>query len=231
MQLTVTFKDVKADLLDQISRGIMAPGTLMPNEMDLAETYGCARATVNRAMRELAEEGIVERKRKVGTRVRKAPIRQARFSIPIVREEIEAQGAEYRYALIDRTVAEVPDWLRGRLALTSGQQVVRVICMHWADGIPYQHEERWINPEIVPSVLEADFSKSGPNEWLLAEVPFSNAEISFTAVEATQDIADHMGCFAGNALFRTERTTWLKEQAITLVRLSYRRGHRMTTKY
>jgi GntR family transcriptional regulator, histidine utilization repressor len=229
--MTATFKDVKADLLDQIARGVMAPGTLMPNEMDLAETYGCARATVNRAMRELADEGIVERKRKAGTRVRKAPIRQARFSIPIVREEIEAQGAEYRYALIDRTVAEVPDWLRGRLALTPGQQVVRVVCMHWADGIPYQHEERWINPEVVPSVLRADFSASGPNEWLLAEIPFSNAEISFMAVEATQDLADHMGCFAGNALFRTERTTWLRERAITLVRLTYRRGHRMTTKY
>ncbi|OWV40916.1 GntR family transcriptional regulator [Mameliella alba] len=229
--MTVTFKDVKADLLDQIARGVMRPGSLMPNEMDLAEKYGCARATVNRAMRELADEGIIERKRKAGTRVRMAPIRQARFSIPIVREEIEAQGAEYRYALIDRTLQEVPDWLRGRLSLAQGQQVVRVVCMHWADGIPYQHEERWINPEIVPSVLTADFLKSGPNEWLLSEIPFSNAEISFMAIEATQDLADHLGCFAGNALFRTERTTWLQGEAITLVRLTHRRGHRMTTKY
>lgn len=229
--MNVTFKDVKADLLDQIARGTMAPGTLMPNEMDLAEKYGCARATVNRAMRELADEGIVERKRKAGTRVRMAPIRQARFAIPIVREEIEAQGAEYRYALIEQTLIEVPDWLRGRLALTPEQKVVRVVCMHCADGIPYQHEERWINPEVVPAVLKADFSVSGPNEWLLAEIPFSNAEISFSAVEATQDLADHMGCFAGDALFRTERTTWLRQQAITLVRLTHRRGHRMTTKY
>ncbi len=231
MPVTVTFKDVKADLLDQISRGEMAPGSLVPNEVDLAERYGCARATVNRAMRELAEEGIVERKRKAGTRVRMAPIRQARFAIPVVREEIEAQGAVYRYALIERSVQEVPDWLRGRLALTPGQKVVRVVCMHWADGSPYQHEERWINPEVVPSVLEAEFSESGPNEWLLAEIPFSNAEISLMAVEATQEVADHMGCLAGNALFRTERTTWLQGRAITLVRLTYGRGHRMTTRY
>jgi GntR family transcriptional regulator, histidine utilization repressor len=229
--MNVTFKDVKADLLDQIAQGVMGPGTLMPSEMDLAEKYGCARATVNRAMRELADEGIVERKRKAGTRVRMAPIRQARFSIPVVREEIEAQGADYRYALIDREVLEVPDWLRGRLSLAPGQKVVRVVCMHWADGVPYQHEERWINPEVAPTVLEADFSAIGPNEWLLAEIPFSNAEISFMAIEATKDHADHMGCFEGNALFRTERTTWLRGEAITLVRLTYRRGHRMTTRY
>lgn len=229
--MSVTFKDVKADLLDQISRGTLQPGSLMPNEIELAESYGCARATVNRAMRELADEGIVERKRKAGTRVRTAPIRQARFSIPLVREEIAAQGAEYRYALVERTVQRVPDWLRGRLDLRRGQDVLHLVCMHYADGLPYQHEDRWINPETVPTVLEADFSATGPNEWLVAKIPFSNADISFTAVEADQALADYLGCSAGNALFRTERTTWLREKAITLVRLSYRRGHRMTTQY
>lgn len=229
--MSVTFKDVKADLLDQIARGVMRPGSLLPNEIDLAESYGCARATVNRAMRELAEEGIVERKRKAGTRVRMTPIRQARFSIPIVREEIEAQGAEYRYALLDRAVQEVPDWLRGRLELTAGQQVLHLVCMHYASGMPYQHEDRWINPEVVPSVTEADFSTTGPNEWLVAELPFSNAEIAFSAVEADRDLADHLGCSTGDALFRAERTTWLQGKAITLVRLTYRRGHRMTTQY
>lgn len=229
--MTVTFKDVKADLLDQIARGTLRPGAQMPNETDLAEAYGCARATVNRAMRELAEEGIVERKRKAGTRVRMAPIRQARFSIPIVRDEIEAQGAEYRYALLDRTVQGAPDWLRGRLGLDAGQEVLHVVCMHYADGMPYQHEDRWINPEIVPGVLAADFSVNGPNEWLVAEVPFSDAEISFMAVEAEQGLADHLGCAVDDALFRIERTTWLRGSAITLVRLTYRRGHRMTTQY
>lgn len=229
--MTMTFKDIKADLLDQIARGVMRPGSLMPSEMELAETYGCARATVNRAMRELADEGIVERKRKAGTRVRTAPIRQARFSIPIVREEIAAQGAAYRYALVSRAVQQVPDWLRGRLDLVPGQDVLHLVCMHYADGMAYQHEDRWINPVVVPDVLGADFSGTGPNEWLVAEVPFSNAEISFSAVEADQALADHLACAPGDALFRAERTTWLRGRAVTLVRLTWRRGHRMTTQY
>ncbi|APE44002.1 GntR family transcriptional regulator [Sulfitobacter alexandrii] len=229
--MTVTFKDVKADLLDQIAQGVMPPGSLLPNETDLAARYGCARATVNRAMRELAEEGIVERKRKAGTRVRSAPIRQARFAIPVVREEIEAQGADYRYSLIQHRKQDVPDWLRARLSLRRGQKIVHVVCMHWADGVPYQHEDRWINPEVVPGVLRASFATSGPNEWLLAEVPFSNAEISFMAIEADQDLADHLDCAPGTALFRTERTTWLPDGPITLVRLTHRQGHRITTRY
>ena len=54
--------------------------------------YGAARATVSRAMRELADDGIVERRRKTGTRVRLSPIRQARFGIPVVKTEIEEAG-------------------------------------------------------------------------------------------------------------------------------------------
>ncbi|WP_112322867.1 GntR family transcriptional regulator [Oceanibium sediminis] len=229
--MSVTFKDVKADLLDQIARGALQPGSQMPNETDLAESYGCARATVNRAMRELADEGIIERKRRAGTRVRMAPIRQARFSIPIVREEIEALGARYRYALVAREVLAVPDWLLGRLGLGKGQEVLHLVCMHYADGVPYQHEDRWINPALVPDVAEADFAQTGPNEWLVGAIPFSNAEISFMAVDADRDMAEHLGCREGDALFRTERTTWLQEKAITFVRLTYRRGHRMTTQY
>jgi DNA-binding GntR family transcriptional regulator len=52
-----TYKDVKSDILSKITKGEWAPGSLVPNEVDLAATYGCARATVNRAMRELADDG------------------------------------------------------------------------------------------------------------------------------------------------------------------------------
>ena len=87
--MKVTYRDVKTDILSKITKGEWPLGSLVPNEVDLAETYGCARATVNRAMRELADEGFIERRRKAGTRVRMAPVRQARFDIPLVRAEIE----------------------------------------------------------------------------------------------------------------------------------------------
>ena len=67
--MKATYRDVKTDILSKITKGAWGPGSLIPSEVELADTYGCARATVNRAMRELADEGIVERRRKAGTRV------------------------------------------------------------------------------------------------------------------------------------------------------------------
>ena len=45
------------------------PGALIPGEEALAQEFGVARATVNRALSELARAGVLERRRKAGTRV------------------------------------------------------------------------------------------------------------------------------------------------------------------
>lgn len=229
--MKATYRDVKSDILSKITKGHWRPGSLIPNEIELAETYGCARATVNRAMRELADDGLIERRRKAGTRVRASPIRQARFDIPIVRREIEDKGAVYRYALAARSVENAPDWLRARLQLSEGTRALHLICMHYADGDPYQHEDRWISLEALPQAEEADFSDIGPNEWLVATIPFSNAEISFSAALADAGLAEYLGSREGDPLFVVERATWFEGRAITHVRLSYRPGHRMTTRY
>jgi GntR family transcriptional regulator, histidine utilization repressor len=226
-----TYRDVKADVLRRIADKSWGPGTLLPGEVDLAAEYGCARATVNRAMRELTDEGLLERKRRSGTRVRLAPLRQARFDIPVMREEIEALGAEYRYTMVENQVRIVPNWLRAQLGLAPGTMMRHVICMHYADGAPYQFENRWINLDALPEAETADFSAVGPNEWLVRAVPYSEAEISFAAEGADKPVAEYLGMKLGEPVFAVERTTWWEGKPLTYVRLCFRRGHRMTTRY
>ena len=114
-----SFRDIKADIIRRISGEEWTPGSRIPNEIDLARSYGTARATVNRAMAELVDDGIVERRRKAGTFVRDVPLRQVRLSIPIVRSEIEQNGASYRYVLLQSSIGPAPEWLQARLALPS----------------------------------------------------------------------------------------------------------------
>lgn len=229
--MKATYKDVKSDILSKITKGEWAPGSLVPNEVDLAATYGCARATVNRAMRELADDGLIERRRKAGTRVRMTPIRQARFDIPIVRAEIEEKGAEYRYSLVSSSIEPAPDWLRARLKLSDKSKVLRLVCMHYADGDPYQHEDRWISLTSLPQAQTVDFSDVGPNEWLVSTILFSDVEISFSAGLADQRLTDYLTCAIGDPVFTIERSTWWEGHAVTYVRLTYRPGHRLTTRY
>ena len=229
--MKATYKDVKSDILSKITTGKWPPGGLVPNEIELAQLYNCARATVNRAMRELADDGLIERRRKAGTRVRMNPLRQARFDIPIVRREIEEKGAQYRYSLVSRTVETAPDWLRARLKLAAKARALHLICMHYADGAPYQHEDRWINLDALPQAATADFSTLGPNEWLVSTIPYSNAEISFSAGLADKALAEHLDCTLGDPIFNIDRSTWWNDRALTFLQLSYGPGHRLTTQY
>ncbi|MBS0563044.1 MAG: UTRA domain-containing protein [Proteobacteria bacterium] len=227
----VSFRDVKAELLRRITEREWGPGALLPGEVELAAEFQVARATVNRAMRELTEEGIVERRRKAGTRVRPSPLRAARFEIPLVRAEIEATGAAYGYRLLERRVVVAPDWLAARLALAAGVRLLYLRCLHVAGAAPYQHEERWISLAAQPAAEAEDFAESGPNEWLIRAVPFSEVEISFLATAAEGGVAWALAMAEGEPVFTVERTTWWQGQAVTHVRLSFGRGHRITTRY
>lgn len=226
-----SFQDIRDTVLARIQSRHWPPGSLLPTEVELAEEFGCARATVNRALRELADQGVVDRKRKSGTRVNAAPVKQAVFEIAVVRQSVEDMNAAYRYSLVKREVIIAPPWLRARIGVKDDAQVLHLNCMHYADNRPFQFEERWINIAAVPDVIDADLSETGPNEWLLSQVPFSNAELTSTAIAADETLSEFLDVPQGAPLFQMERTTWFQGTPVTFVRMTFHQGYQMRTRY
>lgn len=227
----IGFHDIRDEVLNRIQTRVWPQGSLLPTEIELAAEFGCARATVNRALRELAEQGVVTRKRKGGTRVATSPVKQAKFSIAVVRKTIEDMNAAYRYALVEQSIIDCPAWLQAKLTLSSDAQILYVTCLHHADNRPFQFEERWINIDAVPHVTDETFTTVGPNEWLLAEVPFSNAEIAFSAIPATSQISEFLNVPDGTPLLQLERTTWFQNKPVTFVKLTHQQSYQIRTTY
>jgi|TARA_B100000315_G_scaffold238705_1_gene256774 GntR family histidine utilization transcriptional repressor len=67
------------------------------------------------------------------------------------------------------------------------------------------------------------------NEWLVMNAPFTNGDIAFSAVNATDQEAELLGTQSGVALFVVERSTWNGNVAITSVKLVCAPGYRMRT--
>ena len=57
------YQIIKHEMREWIQTAIWKQGGLIPVEAALAKEFGCARTTVNRALRELAQKGILERRR------------------------------------------------------------------------------------------------------------------------------------------------------------------------
>ncbi len=227
---TTGYKAVKAEILNRIRTRVWPSGHAIPGEIELAQEFGCARGTVNRAMLELQDEGVIDRKRRSGTRVATAPVRQAKLEIPLVRVEIESTGVSYRYALVSRDDVVAPEWLKARLSLPPKSKVIHVRCLHFAGNAPFQFEDRWINVTAVPQVSDETFLVNNPNEWLVNAVPFTNAEFAFYAGAADGDLAAFLGVSKGDAVFVAERTTWLGAVPVTFARMSFRSSYRMVSR-
>ena len=65
---------------------------------------------MNRALSDLAEAGVLERKRKAGTRVALLPVRKATLDIPVIRAEVSGRGQTYAYRLLLSELATPPGW-------------------------------------------------------------------------------------------------------------------------
>ena len=224
-----SWQAIQAEVLHRIRSREWPPGELIPNEADLAGEFGCARATVNRALRELAEAGYLDRRRKVGTRVALNPVRKATLEIPVIHHEVEARGGAYGYALISREMAPAPLHVRSRLGLPAEAGLLHARALHLSDATPYAYEDRWINPAAVPALMEVDLTRTSANAWLVQNMPYTKGSLALSAVEADAATAAILACRPGAALFIIERTTWMHDAPITWVRQFHAPGHRLTT--
>jgi GntR family histidine utilization transcriptional repressor len=224
---TTSHHAIRESLLGRIKSGEWPLGSLIPGEQDLATEYGCARTTINRALQAIAEAGLVIRKRKGGTRVCERPVRQAKFEIPIIREQVEAMGSTYRHQLLLKEVKTPPSAIFTRLHIAIGVKALHLETIHLADDRPYAFEERWVNIQTVPKILEAPLETISANEWLVQTAPFSSGDVMFYAVNATEHVANAIETKEGAAIFVIDRTTWFEDDFITTMKLHYREGYQL----
>lgn len=229
---TPAFRDwqsVQKEVLRRIHAREWRPGDLIPNEADLAQEFGCARTTVNRALRSLAQSGLLDRRRKAGTRVAAQPVAKATLDIAVIRTEIEERGHAYGYHRIARRHTVPPAAISAAMKTRADRALLHIRALHLADDLPYVFEDRWINTGVVPGALDQGFDTISANAWLLQNAPYTHGEIAFRALSASSAEAAILRCRENAALFAIERLTWDGAASVTKVRLLYRPGHSLHT--
>jgi GntR family transcriptional regulator, histidine utilization repressor len=215
------YKQIRLDIERRILTGEWPPGYRIPFEHELMERYGCARMTVNKALSELVQADLIERRRRAGTFVRRPQFLSAVLTVPDIRAEIGALGRSYGYQLIQcsRRTATAAD--RVRLGVRKAGKVVAIACRHSADGVPFAIENRLIDLDAVPEAATADFASDPPGSWLLHHVPWTEAEHSISAIVADKETAAALHVTKGAACLVIDRRTWRLERTVTAVRMLY----------
>lgn len=212
---------IRRSLAMAILTGEWPAGMRLPTELFLTSYYSAARMTVNKALQSLASEGLVERRPKVGTvvtaRARERPV----FEIWDAASAVQRTGGHYGYRLLE--CGMVPDGspLRSELELASTTPTIRMMCLHLSDGRPFQLEERLVNVDAAPKITCQPLEDVSPGQWLLANVPWTEARHSISARGATAMVATHLALTENDACLVVERRTWNGTIPVTLGRFWY----------
>jgi GntR family histidine utilization transcriptional repressor len=212
---------IRADIEGRIVSGAWPPGHRIPYEHELMATYGCARMTVSKAIAALAEAGLVERRRRAGSFVRRPAGQSAVLDIPDIKAEVEGRGEAYRYALLGREARVADGRDRERIDVAEGARLLAVMCRHFAGDVPFAYEDRLIALNGVPDAACADFSIEPPGSWLLTHVPWHEARHTITARNADAAMARLLAIPTGAACLVVDRHTWQSGLALTAARLWY----------
>ena len=215
------YKRIRLDIERRILTGEWPPGYRIPFEHQLMTRYGCSRMTVSKALSELAQADLIERRRRAGTFVRRPKFLSAVLNIPDIRAEITALGRSYAYQLVQcsRRAANAAD--RARLGVRKAGKVIAIACRHSADDVPFAIEDRLIDLEAVPEAATADFAIAPPGSWLLHHVPWTEAEHAISAIVADEQSAAALDIAIGAPCLVIDRHTWRGGRTLTAVRLLY----------
>lgn len=212
------WQQIRRALIRPIGDGTWAPGTKIPKEFEIIERYGAARMTVHRALRSLAAEGLVARRRRFGTVVVARPAERPVLEIWDIAAEVARLGGEHAFEIVERDRVDADE--RGEvLGAEPGTPLVRLLVRHFSDGEPLQLEERLINLAVVPEAEAEPFVELPPGSWLVANVPWSEAEHVITVEGASPEAARLLDIEPGTACLVVERRTWSDDVPVTWARL------------
>jgi len=222
---TLPYATIKAALRERIAQGGWQPGVRLPSERELVQTFGCARMTVHRALRELEEEGLIERRQGSGSYVAELHPISNLLQVRDIHDEIRERGHAHttRVCLVAREKADVRT--AAAMRLPRGAAVYHVQLVHFESGVPIQLEDRHVNPALAPDLLARDFTQVTPSFVLFEHAPLTEAEQVIEAVLATPEQAQMLEVAAGSALLMVSRRT-VSQGAVASVARLYHPGAR-----
>ncbi|MFE9369538.1 GntR family transcriptional regulator [Streptomyces sp. NPDC006711] len=190
-----------------IEKGTLTPGSLLGNEIELAQRLGLSRPTVRQAIQTLVDKGLLVRRRGVGTQVVHSQVKRP-LELSSLYDDLEAAGQKPATTVLRNTVEPATAEIAAALGLTEGSEVHLVERLRYAHGEPMARLRNHLPPGLLP--LDTGHLESTGLYRLMrgAGITLHSARQTVGARAATAQEADLLTEAAGAPLLTMERTTF-----------------------
>jgi GntR family histidine utilization transcriptional repressor len=239
------YLQIKESIISRISSGELQPQDRVPSEHELVNATGVSRMTANRALRELNDEGYVDRIAGIGTFVADLKAASHVLEVHNIADEIRLRGHRHRSAvlLLESATAtiEISDLLHvaadtearpgvnaapGSAIETDKQAGVNhVLLIHYENDVPIQIEERYVTMAFAPDFTGQDFTLITPSAYLSAIAQLQESEHVVRAVMPNDDIRGKLQMAENEPCLVVTRRTWVRGRPVSFARL-YHPGSR-----
>ena len=141
------YHQLAAQLKGAISNGDLPKGTFLGNELVLAEQWQISRPTVRRAIQDLVDDGLLVRRRGVGTQVVNDQVRRP-FTLTSLHDDLVASGRQPVTAVLSLGRDKAPTDVAESLGVRTGTKLVHLIRLRSAGEQPLAVMHNWIPVEI-----------------------------------------------------------------------------------
>ncbi|WP_201610816.1 UTRA domain-containing protein [Psychrobacter submarinus] len=237
------YQRIKTAILHNIHSGKWQAGEAISTEMALAEEFGVSRMTVNRALKELSEERVLERRQGSGTFVAQQQFNHTFVEVRNIAEDLKSANRDYQAQVVstrsltqENLANELPKEVHDRFSdiLVKSKQsnsaqlakedlpealVHEVKIIHLADGLPIQFEERWVDAQQLPDFIEQDFRVVNTSDYLIEQTPLERGSYTIQALAAPKDIAQALQIAPNSPTLMLQRQTYSAGKVLTVVKM------------
>ncbi len=218
------YVQLRRRICEGVGRGILEPGGPLPPEREIASLTGLSRVTVRKAIRTLAEDGLVVQKQGSGSFVAAAPpkIEQSLSRLTSFTEDMSRRGMASTSRWLERGIfMPSPDEVIA-LALPADASVSRIARLRTADAKPMAIERASLPTTILPNplIVEASLYEVLEKRGLRP----TRALQRISAINLGQADAALLEVAPGQAGLKIERTSYLGDGRVVEFTQSIYRG-------
>lgn len=215
------YQQLKDLIIERISSGELSPSDRVPSENELAQTMNVSRMTANRALRELNDEGYVERIAGRGTFVADFRSQSHVLEVKNIADEVAGRGHVHRSRVLRQSLQHARGEIAKALHVEQGTEVCHILLVHFESGVPVQVEDRHVVGEFAPDCYLQDFTATTPSAYLTSIAPLAEAEQVVRAQMPNAAIRKHLQMEEDEPTLVVIRRTWSGGRPVTFARLHH----------
>jgi len=175
------FEVIKNHIVAKVENGQWRSGQIVPSENQLAKSFDVSRMTARRALTELTNAGVLERRQGVGTFVTQQLPTGSLLEIRSIAKEISDRGHTHIAEILALEEKRANEFIAEQLNINIGTTVFFSRLCHFEENTlkrrqVIQVEERFVIPSVAPDYLTQDFTQQTPSAYLSSISPLSEAD-------------------------------------------------------